>query len=148
MNISMNISEGLKSYEIVLLVMGVLLFLVLVFLLIYFVINKRTYKGLLPFFIIPLAMVGFPSIQKITFDNGMMGIEKLTKEVEQDPTNAEAKKELEVKLKTIENRPISQPSNLRILEKAYTAAGDSQKVNIYRERLLPVKPIRKDNIKP
>jgi len=144
----MQIFEGLRVYEIVLLVMGVLLFLVLMFSLIYFIINKRTYKGLLPFFIIPIAMVGFPSIQKIKFDKGILEIEMLTKKVEQDSTNAGAKSELEVKLKTIENRPISQPGNLRILEKAYTAVGDSQKVNIYRERFLPVKPIRKYNIKP
>lgn len=140
----MHLVEGLKSYEIVLLILGAMLFLVLVFLLIYFVINKRSYKQLLPFFSIPIIMVGFPGIQKITFDRGILGIETKTKEVEQNPTNAEAGKELEVRLKAIENRPISQPANLRILEKAYTAVGSPQKAIIYRDRLLS---IRKEPLK-
>jgi hypothetical protein len=80
----------------------------------------------------------------IKFDKGILEIEKLAKKVEHDPKDIQAKKELEVQLRKIEDKQISKPSTLRIVEKAYTAVGDSQKANIYRDRLLS---IRKDNIK-
>jgi hypothetical protein len=135
----MNISEGLKSYEIALLIMGVLLFLTLLFFLIYLILGKRDYKGLLPFFVIPIVMVGFPGIQKIKFDNGVIEVEKLIAAVEKDPTNVEAKNQIEVQLKAIGNRSVSKPSTLKIMEKAYMAVGDTPKANIYRDRLLTVK---------
>jgi hypothetical protein len=135
----MNISEGLKSYEIVLLIMGVLLFLTLLFVLICLILQKRAYKGLLLFFVFPIVMVGFPGIQKIKFDNGVIEVETLTATVEQDPTNVEAKNQLEVQLKAIGNRSVSKPSTLKIMEKAYMAVGDTPKAIIYRDRLLPVK---------
>ena len=134
----MNIFEGLKSYEIVLLIMGVLLFLTLLSFLIYLILQKRDYKGLLPFFVIPIVMVGFPGIQKIKFDNGVIEVETLTATVEQDPTNVEAKNQLEVQLKAIGDRSVSKPSTLKIKEKAYMAVGDTPKAIIYRDRLLPI----------
>lgn len=135
----MNIFEGLKSYEIVLLIMGVLLFLTLLFVLIYLISQKRPYKGLLLFFVFPIIMVGFPGIQKIKFDKGVIEIETLTAKVEQDPTNVEVKNQLEVQLKAIGNRSVSKPSTLKIMEKAYMAVGDTPKAIIYRGRLLPIK---------
>ena len=144
----MDIFEGLKSYERVLLLMGVVLFIALLVFLIYFVVKNKPYKGLLPFFSIPIVMVGFPGIQKITFDNGIVGIEKLTEEVEQNPNDTTAKKDLEAKLKSIKSRPISQSANLRILERAYSAVGNQQKATEFRTRLLPVKPVPKENINP
>ncbi len=135
----MNIFEGLKSYEIVLLIMGVLLFLTLLFVLIYQILKEKPYKGLLPFFFIPIIMVGFPGIQKIKFDKGVIEIETLTATVEQDPTNVEAKNQLEVQLKAIGNRSVSKPSTLKIMEKAYMAVGDTPKAIIYRDRLLPIR---------
>jgi hypothetical protein len=132
----MHLFEGLLSYEIVLLVLGVLLFLALLFLLIFCVITKRSYVGIVPLFLVCIIMLGFPSIQKIKFDNGVLEIEKLTKKVEQNPTNVEAKRELEAKLQKIEGKEISNPSTLRILEKAYTVVGDSPKANIYRKKIL------------
>lgn len=132
----MHLFEGLLSYEIVLLALGMLLFLVLLFLLIFCVITKRSYVGILPLFLVCIIMLGFPSIQKIKFDNGVLEIEKLTKKVEQNPRNIEAKRELETKLKQIEGKEISTPSTLRILEKAYTVVGDSPKATIYRNKIL------------
>jgi len=135
----MNIFEGLKLYEIVLLLMGVLLFVVLLCALIYLILHKRAYKQLLLFFAVPIVMVGFPAIEKIKFNNGVIEVEKLTQKVEREPTNIEAKKQLEVQLNTIGNRPISERSTLRTMEKGYTAVGDTQKATIYRDRLLPIR---------
>ena len=83
-------------------------------------------------------MVGFPGIQKIKFDNGVIEVETLTATVEQDPTNVEAKNKLEVQLKVIGDRSISKPSTLKIMEKAYMAVGDTPKAIIYRDRLSPI----------
>jgi hypothetical protein len=131
----MQLFEGLQSYEIVLMIMGAVFFLILACLLIYLVLNKRSYKILLPSFIIPIIMVGFPGIQKITFDEGMVEIEKQTKVVNNNPTDAEAKTKLTAMLKTMEIRSISQPANLRIMDNAYVAIGEPQKALPFRGKL-------------
>lgn len=138
----MSIFEGLQSYEVVLLIMGVLLFLVLLGLLIYCVLQKRPYTKLCLLFPVPIVMVGFPGIQKFSFNNGVMEVEKLTREVEKNPQNVEAKRQLEVQLKGIGDRPVSQPDSIRILERAYSAVGNQQRANEFRARLPAVKPIR------
>jgi hypothetical protein len=134
----MEFFEGLLPYEIVLLIMGGILFAVLLFMLIYFVINKRSYMGILPFFIIAIIMVGFPSIQKIKIDNGIIEIEKLSKTVEQNPADTEAKRKLEIKLKEVGDRQISTSRNLKILEKASIAVGNDQMAVDYRNKLIRI----------
>jgi len=118
----MDFFEGLLSYEIALLVMGVLFFAVLLFLLIYLVINKRSYKGIIALFLFPVIMVGFPGIQKIRFDNGIVEIDRLTRAIEKNPANAEAKKTLELKLSELKGREISTVKNRIIMEKAARVA--------------------------
>jgi len=58
----MTLFDGLHLYEIVLLVLGVMLFFVLVVILIIFAIQRRGITAVLPFFIASVLMIAFPAI--------------------------------------------------------------------------------------
>jgi len=123
----MQLFEGLLFYEIVLLVLGALLFLVLLGLLIYSIINKRDIKVLALFFAISIIMIGYPSIQKIKFNEGVVEIEKRTKALEQNPADTTAQQELRKTLDDVEQRQISDSSTLVKIAEAQVAVGDSAK---------------------
>ncbi len=140
----MSLFEGLFIYEIVFLVLGVLFFLVLLFILVYFVVKNRRIKWLVPLFLISFTMIGFPGIQKIKFENGMLEIERSTQKVEQNPGDSAAKKELANKLSKIENRPVLNPLTIKKLEKAFTVIGDTRKATILKDKLRIIKPVRRE----
>lgn len=136
----MRLFEGLLFYEIVLLVLGVLLFLVLLFALVYSIIKKRDIKVLALFFVISIVMIAYPSIQKIKFNEGVVEIEKRTKALEQNPTDTTAQEELEKKLADIEQRQISNPSTLVKIAEAQAAIGDTAKALKNVDLALKEKP--------
>ncbi len=78
----MNVFDGLHLYEIVLLVLGVILFLVLLVALIIFLIQGRSIKSLLLFFVVSVLMIGFPSVTKFKFDKDGVEIDKLAARAE------------------------------------------------------------------
>lgn len=114
-------------YEFVLLLMGVLLFVTLLVLLVVFAVQRRALKGLIPFFVFPIAMVGFPGYQKISYENGIVTIEKLTQELTENPADSSARVDLEQALAEIDDQTISTPATLLKISKAQAAIGDSVK---------------------
>jgi hypothetical protein len=121
------IPDGLHLYEFVLLLMGVLLFVTLLVLLVVFAVQRRALKGLIPFFLFPIAMVGFPGYQKISYENGIVTIEKLTQELTENPADSTARAELEQTLAEIDDKTVSTPSTLLKISKAQAAIGDTVK---------------------
>jgi hypothetical protein len=98
----MAIFEGLFPFEIVLLVLGVVLFLVLLALLVFSVISKqniKVYALLLP---IPIVMIGWPGIQKIKIDRDGIEIDRLVSELRNEPNNKIALQQLTQKLQQTE----------------------------------------------
>jgi hypothetical protein len=100
----MDIKEGLQNYEFILLVLGILLFFVLLFLLIFCVVKNRSIKPLLLFFVLSLVMIGFPGIQKIKFEQAGIEFEKAAKEALNNPT-PENKKIVSAKIHELEKQP-------------------------------------------
>ncbi len=94
----------IHNYEIILLGLGVALFVVLLFLLIFSVVKKRPLKGLFVFFILPIVMIGFPGIQKIKFESNGAELDKTAAETRRNPT-PENKKLLAAKIGEIEKQP-------------------------------------------
>lgn len=136
----MQLFEGLLFYEIVLLILGTLLFLVLLFALVYSLVKKRDIKILALFFVISIIMIGYPSIQKIKFDNGVVEIEKRTKELAQNPADSTAQKALMKTLSEIERRPISNPATLVKIAEAQAAIGDTAQALNYVDSALKEAP--------
>jgi hypothetical protein len=136
----MEIFGGLFLYEIVLLVLGNILFFVLLGLLIFAVIKKRDIKLLVGLFLMPVVMIGFPSIQKIRYDNGVLEIEKEAQHVKSSPQSAEIKKDLASKVENLQSRAESNPAGLVAIADAHLALGDTLQARRSVDAALKIRP--------
>lgn len=142
----MQILDGLNFYEFVLLLLGVILFAVILIVLIIYVIQKRPLKGLLAFFILPVVMIGYPGYQKISFDNGVITIEKAQKKLESNPNDVKSRQALENALSNVENKNISNPKTLVDIGKGYAVLGDSANALRFVEKALKNNPAQYDAV--
>jgi hypothetical protein len=109
----MSLLDGLYAYEVVLLVLGVLFFLLLVVLMVMLVKGGKGYAAMLPFFAIPIAMIGYPGIKEIQFDNGVVSIENATQAVQANPSDPALLSDLRTKVASLGNRGAENPSVVR-----------------------------------
>ena len=120
----MSFFDGLYPYEVVLLWLGALFFLILAAAFVRLVWMGKPYGKLLPFFVVPVAMIGWPGIQSVQYQNGVIEIQKTTTQLQQDPTNAALRATLQAKLAQAVNRPATAPQASAILAAAQFALGD------------------------
>jgi tetratricopeptide (TPR) repeat protein len=121
---AVNLFEGLYLYEVVLLVLGVILFLALIFSLLYQVLHKRKFTSLLGFFMLPIAMIGYPSIKSIQYSDGAITLEKTTQELQAKPTDPAARQALQDQVTQMAARPASSARILTVLAQAQYALGN------------------------
>ena len=95
----MKFFNGLYSYEIVMLVLGVLLFLVALVKLM-----KKASAGLVVFFLLAIAMIGYPSIQSIQYEKGVITVDKKVHDLEANPGNEALRASLQQDMGKIEGR--------------------------------------------
>ncbi len=136
----MDLFEGLKIFEIILMVMGVLLFLVQLFILVYYVLHNRPLKYVLPSLIIPIVMIGFPAIQKVQFGNSMLEMRETIAALEENPDDTEARAQLEERLEQLEESENLQPSTLVTLARGHAAKGDTAAALTYVESAMKQAP--------
>ena len=91
--------DGLHSYEIVLMVLGITMFILLSAMFVIYVSQRRKPTALLPFFALPVIMIGFPAFQKISFGKDVVTVEKLVDAVEKNPNDSNARAQLEEPLR-------------------------------------------------
>lgn len=132
--------DGLYFYEFILLILGVLLFVTLLIILVVFVIQKRQLKELLVFFLLPVLMIGYPSIQKINYDKGVISIETQSREVAKNSQDPVSRENLKQNLKNIENRPNSNPESLLKFGRAQAILGDTVRAEKLVDRALNISP--------
>jgi tetratricopeptide (TPR) repeat protein len=118
------IFEGLYFHEVVLLVLGVVLFIVLVIGFFYQLVHKRSIAALLPFFSLPISMIGFSSVKSIQYKDGLINIDKTTRQLQENPTDANLRQTLQQQVAKIGTRPSSNPQNAVVVAKAQYALGD------------------------
>ncbi len=136
----MNFLDGLHSYEIILLILGILFFVVLLAALIYLVVKNRSIKNLPLFFLFPVLMIGYPSIQNFKLGNDWIYVEKVKERITQNPDDSIAKADLNQKLKVLESRPIKNQKFLETIAEAEAAVGDSLKALEISEEILQRNP--------
>lgn len=102
------ITDGLKLYEVLMLGFGSLMFLVTLALLIVFVVQKRPLKQLLFYFIIPVIMLGWSSLQKIKIDGKGIELDKTIAEYQVDSTTN--KQHLEDLVNDIKSHDVKDPA--------------------------------------
>jgi len=136
----MKLFDGLYLYEIVLLVLGVLLFLALLIAFLVFVFRGRPYRGLLVFFAIPIVMIGYPSIKSIEFDKDVVKIEKFTRELKDNPTDPAVRNELGRAVNDVAGRPSSRPAKLAVLGSAQFALGNESAASETLQKAIQADP--------
>ncbi len=132
--------EGLYLYEIVLLVLGIVLFGLLVVVLVVYVSQKRGLTALLPFFMMPVLMIGFPAFQKIRFADGQLELEKRTRKVAENPGDEKARAELKASLERVASRPTSDPKANLTAARAYKALGQPERALAKVDSALRLNP--------
>lgn len=121
----MKFFDGLYHYEIVLLLLGVLLFLLLLFAFALAVIRGKPYGRLFPFFILPILMIGFPGVQSFEISKSMVKIEKYTQELQQSPTDAKLRASLAKEVANVSTRSWTDPHASVSIARAQFALGDT-----------------------
>lgn len=117
--------DGFLLYELILLILGIVLFLVLLFIAVYLMLKGRPVNNILKFFVIPIIMIAWPGIQKVKFLNGLAEIEMLTDRAHQNPEDAEARAALSESLEEIEGRRVTNPATMVKIAHAEVAVGDT-----------------------
>ena len=120
----LKITDGLYGYEVVMLLLGIVMFIVLLFGLIARLRTGGSVVSLLPFFGLAIAMIGYPSIQSITIGTDLVTIQKSTQELTAAPTNLDLRQSIKATLQKIQSRPIGDPSSLTTVAAAQYALGD------------------------
>ena len=127
--------DNLFSYEIILLLLGVFLFMLLCAGLVYLIIKKQDVKKLLWFFPFPIIMIGYPSIQEIRIENDKLSIKKYTDEVIENPEDSIARSELSKVTEKLEKRAINI-EDIKVVAEANLVLGNPKKVIQLTEKII------------
>lgn len=134
--------EGLMLHDIILMVLGTLMFLVLLGGLVLQILRHEPIGKLqLIGFVIPALMIAYPSIQKVAFSKSVVELEKITRDVVRNPQDSSAMKELEKKVQAVEDRRPTTPETLAQLSKSNYALGNKDKARAYADSALDKEPV-------
>lgn len=138
--------SNMLPYEKILIIMGMIFFLVLLFLMIWNVIKKSSITMLLPFFLIPIIMVAYPTIQSIKIGDVIINVKNLTEEVNKNPADTLANKQLTEALVQLKSKDrVTQNSNALItLANAQIALGKYDSASLYLNKADNVDPDSKE----
>lgn len=120
------LTDGLLLHEIAMLMLGGLLFLVLLFLIVLFALRKRQLKPLLLFFIIPIVMLGWPSIAKIQVNNEGLTLENDLKELENNPADSALQSRVAQSIEKLEEKNVNAPDKLADIARAKYLLGEDK----------------------
>jgi tetratricopeptide (TPR) repeat protein len=129
----MNLLDGIQLHELVLMILGFILGLVLIFVFLFLALKGRTNLKLLYGFIAPLVMIGYPSIQSVSFSKDVIKIDKLVQRVNDNPADTLAQQLLIEQIQTLpKSRCVTSTDALTAIADAQAALGlyDSAKVTI------------------
>jgi len=132
--------DGLHSYEVVLMVLGIVMFVMLAAVMLLYVYRERKLTALLPFFMLPVVMIGFPAFQKISFGKDVVSVEKALATVEDHPGDTKAREQLEESVKHVAQRPTTDSKVNLTLARAYKALGQRDRALDRVNSALKVNP--------
>ena len=118
--------DGLQLHEVAMFMLGALLFIALLFLILLFALRKRQLKPLLLFFVIPIVMLGWPSIAKIQLNNEGLTLVNNLKELEKNPEDKALQRKVEQSIQVLEEKSIGAPDVLANMAKAKYVLGKDQ----------------------
>jgi tetratricopeptide (TPR) repeat protein len=116
-------TKGLYPGEVILLILGVVLFVVLVIAFLYQLMHQRSLAALLGFFLLPVVMIGYPTITSLQYGNGVLTVQKTTDQLLNNPADPQSRQALEQQIQQIAPRASSNPADTVTLAKAQFALG-------------------------
>ena len=135
-----NLFNGLYGYEIVLGSLGTLLFVLLIPMLFLQVWRNKPYGGLLGFFILPIAMIGFPGIKSIQFEKGVVTLDKDAHELQNKPTDTALREKVAQQVAEISDRPSNDPETKTTVAQAQFELGNHKEAEAAVDAVLKVQP--------
>ena len=128
------IFDGLYLGEVVLLVLGAILFVVLLIALLYQLMHKRSFAPLLAFFAVSIAMIGYPSLKEIQFKDGVVTLTTITQQVQDNPTDNNLRQQLQQQVAQVSQRPVSSAQSAVAVATAQFELGneDAAKSNVQK----------------
>lgn len=127
--------SGLLLYEITLLILGVILFLILSAGLLYYIIKKEQIKKLLLFFLLPILMIGYPSIKEISVSKDRIALVKYQDMLITNPEDSVAREKVEEYTGKLEERASTTDDMVRI-SKSNLLLGNSREAAYYANKAL------------
>lgn len=112
------VTDGLYLGEVVLLVLGVVLFAVLIFAFVYQLRRQRSLKSLIAFFLVSIVMIGYPSIKSVQYKDGAVTLDKMTQALSENPTDVKLREALDEKVKDVSPRVANSPGDAVKLARA------------------------------
>lgn len=134
--------DNMLPREVAFFIMGIAVFLVLLFLLVWIVMKKGAVNTLLPFFLIPVIMVGYPTIKSISIGGIVIQMNNLTTAVSNNPADTASAKNLEQKLAQLKNnsRLYHSSNALLAVTKAQIALGRYDSASVYLNKAEKINP--------
>jgi len=136
----MNYFAGLYPFEVALLILGALFFLVLVFAFAVLIVRGKPYGKLFAFFAIPIVMVGFPGIKSIEFSQSVVKIDKVTHDLQENPNDKNLRASLAKEVASVSERPLANPQSTVTVARAQVALGDNAAAEANLKKALAVAP--------
>ena len=121
----MNILQGLFPWEVLIMGLGALLFVVMLIALAAYLIKGKSVGALVVFFVLSLGMLGFPGLKSLQYKDGLITLEFNEQQLQQNPENMQAREGLSKALKAVEGRPADAKASLTIA-KAQWSLGNEQ----------------------
>jgi tetratricopeptide (TPR) repeat protein len=134
------ITDGLYGYEIVILVFGIILFFVMLIPLIQRLRKGTSPTALLPFFLLSIGMVGYPSVQSITIGKDLITLNKTTHKLASSPSDPALRQTVKTTVEKLEGRPIAEPGNLTVVATAQYMLGNESAANAKVQQALAANP--------
>ncbi len=134
------LTDGLYPFEVVLLVLGVLLFLALLIAFLRNVFCDKPYGGLLVFFVIPIAMIGYSSIQSIQIGEGTVTIATKTAQLVKNPDDQQLRISLQTDVAKLSARPVSNAQTAATLAEAQFALGNDTEAQTNLQKAIKANP--------
>jgi tetratricopeptide (TPR) repeat protein len=134
------LTDGLYPFEVVLLVLGVVLFIAILIAFLRNVFRDKPYGGLLVFFVIPIAMIGYSSIQSIQIGEGTVTIATKTAELVKSPDDQQLRVSLRTDVAKLSSRPISNAQTVATLAEAQFALGNDTEAQTNLQKAIKANP--------
>ncbi|MES1161102.1 MAG: tetratricopeptide repeat protein [Bacteroidota bacterium] len=136
----MSIFNGLYGYEVIMMVLGILLFVVLLFALLRNIVKDKPIGPLSFFFLLPIVMIGFPSFQKISYDNGKLELDKAAHSLSSNPVDSASRQKVESEVEKLKGRAEGDPKGLVALANAHWALGNYDSCQRLTAKALQLAP--------